>query len=109
LNVSVLSLVVIGLISGGLTFKVTGDVNYAFTDAVERVAVRAVGYLAEVKDTVLGPRDADSEGRSPGETWALITGQGMVMGLDRDDPRGGAGTRDSPGFRALSLSYGCTL
>jgi hypothetical protein len=106
----VLSLVVIGLISGGLTFKVTGDVNYAFTDAVERVAVRAVGYLAEVKDTVLGPRDADSEGRSPGETWALITGQGMVMGLDREgyvtwcDSASGAG--DLPALTGF-LPAGC--
>ncbi|MFH1312870.1 MAG: cell division protein FtsQ/DivIB [Candidatus Eisenbacteria bacterium] len=107
---SVLSLVVIGLISCGLTFKVTGDVNYAFVLAVEGVTERVTGYLAGIESTVLGPREGGSQRRSPGETWVLITGQGMVMGLDREGYvtwcESASGTGDLPALTGFSPAAG---
>jgi hypothetical protein len=84
LRVSVLSLVVIGLISGGLTLKVTSDVNYAFVDAVQSTGERVRDYLAALENTACRTCERDSQVRPPGETWVLVAGAGMVMGLDRE-------------------------
>ena len=56
----------------------------AFAQTLERSAGRVTDYLASARDTVLGPSEPDPVPRSPGTTRVLITGKGIVMGLDRE-------------------------
>jgi hypothetical protein len=84
LKIGPLSLIVVVLISGGLTIRATSDVDRACINAIESLQETVGDHLARIKVALNGSSQALPDKPSPGDTWVLIAGDGMITGLDRD-------------------------
>ena len=82
MRVGYLSLIVIAVISSGLTLRETSDVSSAYRHAVGALDRAVRKHIAAVERALTGEHDHESQPPSHGDTCALIACESMIVGLD---------------------------